>query len=237
MTPFARNIERLRMWNHIYATERMRWGTQPSLAATLTTGRLPTQRLPAGLIVDFGCGYGRDLRLLSEAYPSSPCFGIEGASSVADLWQELAPVKASAVPMKAECEPAIKLCDIFALDEHFGFKDTLALAFSNYFFHLLEMTETAQLMGRVGRALAKGAFFAGSFVSTQDVTFGKYEGVGRNRQQMEDGIWQYFEEAEVRDLVEGAQLDAVFLERFEELELKRGREDRVNLIYVIGRKR
>jgi len=236
MKRVARNVERLSVWNRIYATEGMRWGFDPSQAARLAVEGIREEMLPPGLVVDMGCGYGRDLLLLSRAYRSRECIGIEGAAGVAELWEAMVSRRSGAADDRSHGRMSIKLCDVFALDETFGFRRGVALAFANYVFHLLDTREALGLMRRIGAALCWHGYFAGSFVATADATFGTHRRVGRNRERTDDGIWQYFDEADVRTLLDAAHLEIVSLQRVTEIAEKRGRPDVVTFWFAIARK-
>ena len=230
-----RNSARLQTWSTIYANEQMRWGPLASLSARLATEYIAPTQLPQGIVLDIGCGYGRDLPSLCRAFPHHRIWGIEGASTAEVLWEKLALANAANAP--SDTSPAkIKICDIFALDSDFGFKDPFSLVFANYLFHLLDLAETSHLLRMLCCQMAKGALLAASFVSTNDLTFGSNKSIGLNRQRMDDGPWQYFDKDTVRDLLTDAGLEVSLLSEQIEIEQKRGAPDEVHFIFAIAKR-
>ena len=211
----------------------MRWGESPSLCAQLAVDVIDPENLGEGIIVDLGCGYGRDLALLSSIYQSRKTFGVDGAASAAPLWEELRRHRSILADKNSE----IKICDLFALDSEFGFKTQISLAFSNFLFHLLGAGESVYLLKQVSSLLADGGYFVGSFVSTGDPTFGRFPAVNADCQQMEDGIWRYFRVDDIKELFVCSNLDLVHLEHRKEIEMKRGHPDEVCFFFAIGQVR
>jgi len=221
---------RIRAWERIYDQEGMRWGREPSLSARFFCEAIEPQTLPNGLILDVGCGYGRDLVKFWRHFPGREILGVEVAPSAKALWLEILDELPA---VRGADRPSLAICDFFTLSEYLVPARPVALVHANYVFHLLPFDEMALAVKRLAGLIIPGGYIGFSLVAADDSHCLKDAVDGSVAVETEDGTWTCLSTQGVSQLFDTIGITPVSVVHLTEVEQKRGRNDIVQMWHVI----
>jgi SAM-dependent methyltransferase len=216
--------ERIDKWVHVYNKDGLRWGLVPSLTAHLALTDINDFTNHQGPLLDIGCGYCRDLLLFHTVFKDMNLEGLEPASQAIELAK---PIMSKKFFKNLICN------DIF----DFGRLKVTAkykVVFANYFIHLFSRHEQLWILGLISKILKKNGICILSWVSTHDHHYRNGRYLSNQTYEVYNGIpWRFTTCSMVEKMVYDAGMKVLKLNEFIEVEIIKGKLDRVDGIYLV----
>ena len=168
-------MHHIKYWNDKYCKLGKIWGTKPSKGAILAVKFLNKNDCPAQLILDIGCGYGRDANYFSKK--GHNVVGVDASEEALKIAKQLN----KKIDYKTGNITALNLPE-----NHFD------VVFGNFVIHDFSNKERIKIISECYRVLKKGGFVIQTLASIEDPDFGKGKKFEDNSFKNKRGIIKHY---------------------------------------------
>lgn len=225
LRPILENNQfRIEKWNQIYQKDKFRWGENSSLLAKLSVPIIKSLKNDS-IILDIGCGYGRDSIFFIEnefrviSFDSSEV----ALALLLDLSKSQKLSKKNFHLIKGDILSNIDLKYFRKID----------VFFSNYFLHLLNIEELKVFLSRINNLSKRRSLLVFNLISANDTRY-------KNKfvSEMIDGIsWTFWKKKQLEIFLSQFNFEIIKLKQVEEVEFINGQEDFVKFFFCVLRKK
>ena len=216
--------KRINKWEDLYINEGYRWGILPSLCAHIALADIDLLTKKSGLLLDLGCGYGRDVALFTKMFPEMSILGLEPTKTAVDLAKFINP--------KSNYNGLIcmDVFDYFRRKE----KSQYDVIFANYFIHLFSENEQYTILNLIRDRLSPKGVVIFSWLSNYDRHYGKGKKICNGSYHVYRDIpWRFVNVKDVEKMISSTGMRILKIYDYVEVELIKGKADRVNSIYTV----